>query len=48
METATVPALANSLDGIVATIRVAETYVLETKVEFALTIEFGRKFEPAI
>jgi hypothetical protein len=32
-----------SLDGIVATSSVAETYMLETGAELTLTVEVGRK-----
>jgi hypothetical protein len=47
-EIETVPAIARSPEGIVATSWVAETYVLATTAEFALTVEPGRKLEPVI
>ena len=47
-EIETVPAIARSPEGIVATSWVAETYVLPTRAEFALTEEPGRKLDPVI
>jgi hypothetical protein len=47
-EIETVPAIARSPEGIVATSWVAETYVLATRTEFALTVERGRKLDPVI
>jgi len=44
----TVPELAKSEGGIVATSVVADTYVLETGAEFALTVEVGKKLDPVI
>jgi hypothetical protein len=43
-----VPELAKSEGGIVATSVVADTYVLETSAEFALTVEVGKKLDPVI
>lgn len=48
IEIGTEPAIVKSPDGIVATSSVAETYVLATTAEFALTVEPGRKLEPVI
>ena len=42
------PELAKSEGGIVATSVVADTYVLETRAEFALTVEAGKKLDPVI
>jgi hypothetical protein len=47
-EIKTVPAIARSPEGTVATSWVAETYVLAIRVEFALTVEPGRKLDPVI
>jgi hypothetical protein len=42
------PGFAKSAEGIVATSVVADTYVLETSAEFALTVEVGKKLDPVI
>jgi hypothetical protein len=47
-EIETVPAIARSPEGIVATSWVAETYVLAMRAEFALTVVVGRKLVPVI
>lgn len=44
----TVPELAKSEGGIVVTSVVADTYVLETRTEFAVTVDVARKFAPVI